>query len=445
MLNKIIAIAFIIFFSLNAHSQQALSVSKNNHYLQTSDGKPFFWLGDTGWLLFTKLTTKQADQYLKDRQQKGFNVIQVMILPALTAKDVYGDSALINMNVAHQSSTGYWNHVDTVIDMAAARGLYMALVPVWGGNVKSGLVSEKDAVTYAAFLAKRYAGKPNIIWLNGGDIKGSDSIAVWKAIGSTLYKEDKHHLITFHPRGRMQSSDWFHKDAWLAFNMFQSGHQTYAQDTTQKSYGEDNWKYVMADYRRIPVKPVIDGEPSYEGIPHGLHDTLAPRWTADDVRRYGYWSVFAGAFGYTYGNNSVMQMHRPEDGRGVYGVKEYWSDAIQAPGAAQMLYLKKLMLSHSYFDRIPDQSLIAAGEGKQYERLLATRGKDYAFIYTYTGRNISVNMGHISGKNVKASWYNPRDGSSKEIGTYSNKGVMVFDPPGEQQNGNDWVLVIDKI
>jgi hypothetical protein len=109
-----------------------------------------------------------------------------------------------------------------------------------------------------------------------------------------------------------------------------------------------------------------------------------------------------------------------------------------------MQYLKQLMLSRSYYDRIPDQSLIAGEEGNKYEKLIATRGKDYAFIYTYTGRNISVNMGIIKGRQVKASWYSPRDGSRKEIGTYPNKGVIVFDPPAEPRNGNDWVLIIDK-
>lgn len=442
MPNKIIIILLIIFSSFHAYSQ--LRVSENKRFLQTEDGKPFFWLGDTGWLLFTRLNTKETDQYLSDRQQKGFNVIQVMILPSLAAVDVYGDSALVNKNLAHPRTTGYWKHMDTVIDMAAAKGLYMALVPVWGGNVKNGLVSEAEATTYARFLAERYAGKSNIIWLNGGDIKGSDSLKVWEAIGNTLYKEDKHHLITFHPRGRSQSSEWFHNDEWLAFNMFQSGHQNYAQDTTDKAYGEDNWKYVRDDYKRTPVKPVLDGEPSYEDIPHALHDSTKPRWRAADVRRYAYWSVFAGACGYTYGHNVVMQMNRSIDKRGSFGVRGIWQDSIHAQGAGQMKYIKQLMLSRPYFDRVPDQSLIAGGEGNKYEHLIATRGKDYAFIYTYTGRNIPVNMGHIDGKKVKASWYSPRDGSSKEIGIYKNKGVMVFDPPAEPQNGNDWVLILDK-
>uniref|UniRef100_UPI003F6C1154 apiosidase-like domain-containing protein n=1 Tax=Polaribacter sp. TaxID=1920175 RepID=UPI003F6C1154 len=34
---------------------QKLQVSENDHYFQTEDGKPFFWLGDTGWLTFKKL------------------------------------------------------------------------------------------------------------------------------------------------------------------------------------------------------------------------------------------------------------------------------------------------------------------------------------------------------------------------------------------------------
>nr|GFC05114.1 hypothetical protein [Tanacetum cinerariifolium] len=205
-----------------------------------------------------------------------------------------------------------------------------------------------------------------------------------------------------------------------------------------------NWKYQQADYALKPVKPSIDGEPSYEGIPQGLHDITQPRWTDADVRRYGYWSVFAGAFGYTYGQNSVMQMHSSFDKGSAYGSSELWSSAIHAPGSAQMQYLKDLMLSRpGYFERVPDQSLIAGDAGQKYNRLLATRGKNYAFIYTYNGREMKVNLGKIAGAKVKASWYSPRDGKTTAIGTFANKGTREFNPPGEQKDGNDWVLVLD--
>jgi hypothetical protein len=38
---------------LNAEAQlPLLKVSANKRFFQTAGGKPFFWLGDTGWLLF---------------------------------------------------------------------------------------------------------------------------------------------------------------------------------------------------------------------------------------------------------------------------------------------------------------------------------------------------------------------------------------------------------
>ena len=49
-----------------------------------------------------------------------------------------------------------------------------------------------------------------------------------------------------------------------------------------------------------------------------------------DVRRYAYWSVFAGSFGHTYGHNSIMQFIKPGVG-GAYGAKKPWYDALNDP------------------------------------------------------------------------------------------------------------------
>jgi len=434
----------------------ALKISENKRYLVDKDGNPFFWLGDTGWLLFSKLNREEVENYLSNRAEKGFNVIQAMVLHTVGVVNIYGDSALIAKNVSKPLVTegnsfedtvqyDFWDNVDYVIKKAEEKGLYVALIPIWGSNVKSGHVSRDGAAEYAAFLASRYKDQSNIIWLNGGDLMGSDSTEIWKIIGTTINQVDTNHLISYHPFGRTASSIWFHNEDWLDFNMFQSGHRRYDQDDTEWAFGQDNWKYVNLDYALEPVKPTIDGEPSYDGIPHGLHDSTQPYWTADDLRRYAYWSVFAGAFGFTYGSNSVMQFYKPTDDKPSYGPREYWTAGIDLPGSGQMQYLKKLILSHPFLERIPDQSLIAGDNGTKYDFLIATRGQNYAFIYTYTGRKIPVKMGVIAGEKVKASWYKPTDGSTTEIGEFENTGTYEFDPPGEPVDGNDWVLILDAV
>jgi hypothetical protein len=460
----LIGLACLLFFACKQQSDKTagdpwqLKVSTNHRFFETGDGKPFFWLGDTGWLLLSKLNREEAIKYLDARAKQGFNVIQVMVVHSSKETNAYGDSALVNRNIAQPKTTpdttfgkkgayDYWDHVDWIVAQAEKRGIYIALVPVWGSVVKGAKINANQGEAYAKFLAERYRGRPNIIWMNGGDIAGSDSTATWQAIGNTIRSLDTVHLITYHPRGRTQSSTWFHNEKWLDFNTFQSGHRIYAQDTMKKdlNYGEDNWKYAEVDYAKTPTKPTLDAEPSYEGIPYGLHDTTLPRWTDAEVRRYGYWSVFAGGCGYTYGHNDVMQMHKPADKEVAYGSTGYWDRSIFAPGAKQMIYIKQLMLSRPYFDRVPDQSLIASGQGERYERLIATRGKNYAFIYTYTGRDMSINAQKLASDKVKASWFDPRTGKVTEIGTFENKGALTFNPPGEKKNGNDWILIIDAI
>jgi hypothetical protein len=434
-----------------------LQISENKRFIVTESGEPFFWLGDTGWLLFTKLTREEAEKYFEDRHQKGFNVIQVMVLQNVKkAVNVYGDSALIDRDITLPFTTpgnsvdnpwqyDYWDHIDYLIDLAKKKGLYMALVPLWGSNVRNGSITRDKAGKYAAWLAARYKEKSNVIWLNGGDINGSDSTAFWNTIGSAIRQISPGQLITFHPFGRTQSSKWFHNETWLDFNMFQSGHRRYDQDTIGLSYGEDNWKYALNDYNKVPVKPTLDGEPSYEGIPQGLHDPTQPYWSDSDVRRYAYWSVFAGGCGFTYGHNAIMQFHKEVDPESAYGVKENWDEALNAPGASQMRHLKQLILSRPYFERIPAQELIYGKQGERYDYLAAAKGRDYAFIYTCNGNimNIDLDKMHMSG--IKSSWYNPRNGLITEIGTCKAKGIKTFYPPGEKIVGNDWVLILDRI
>ncbi|WP_321478149.1 glycoside hydrolase family 140 protein [uncultured Paludibaculum sp.] len=435
-------------------SHGPLVVSQNHRFLQHKDGTPFFWLGDTAWLLFQQLTCEEAERYLEDRQAKGFTVIQVMLLHTAADHNAYGAPALVDKDPAKpaekpghpQAGHDYWAHVDWVLASAARHGLYVAMVPAWGTLVKKRELNDQNVAVYAGWLAARYKDHPNVIWMTGGDIQGDVHKEVWRKMGQTLRHGDPNHLITFHPFGRTRSATWFHHEPWLDFNMFQSGHRSYEQDTEGPDpKGEDNWRYVAEDYVLTPVKPTIDGEPSYEQIPRGLHDKTQPRWNENDCRRYAYWSVFAGAFGHTYGDNSVMQMYKPADKDPSFTPKKPWYEAMDDPGAGQMQFLAKLVQSRPFFERVPDQSIVAGENGTRYERVAVTRGKAYLFAYTYTGRPFELNLGVLPGEKLMGWWYSPRDGKAKSIGLLKNEGVKKFTPPGTPAEGNDWVLVLDSV
>lgn len=438
---------------------ERIKLSENKRYLMCESQKPFFWLGDTAWLLFQKLSYEETQMYIKDRQSKGFNVIQAVIIHQESNTNVYGEPALLDESITKTFVNGspdlknrnsYWNHIDKVVDLAEKAGMYMGLLPVWGSIVKNGSLNKDNVVEYGTWLAEHFKNRKNIIWIIGGDIKGDLYYDIWDTLGNTIKSLNPDALMTFHPFGRTLSSDWFHDAPWLDFNMFQSGHRRYNQkmkaegedDDTRLDIGQDNWRYVEKAYQKTPIKPVLDGEPSYESIPQGLHDTTQPFWDANDVRRYAYWSVFAGSCGHTYGHNAIMQMYKPDGSKGSYGVREYWNDAINADGAKHMHHLKELMLSVPYFERIPDQSVIDGDLGEKYDRLLATRGLDYIFVYTYTGRSIRVSMGKITGDMVCAWWFDPETGDMQKIGIYENKGIMEFTPPTNKKSWTDYVLII---
>lgn len=57
-----------------------VQVHSAGHYLQTDDGRPFFWLGDTAWELFHRTTRDECTYYLRTRARQGFTVVQAVAL-----------------------------------------------------------------------------------------------------------------------------------------------------------------------------------------------------------------------------------------------------------------------------------------------------------------------------------------------------------------------------
>src|SRR5262245_48772296 len=52
-----------------------LKLSADGKYLVDQGNRPFFVNGDTAWSLIAELSREDADVYLENRKQKGFNLI----------------------------------------------------------------------------------------------------------------------------------------------------------------------------------------------------------------------------------------------------------------------------------------------------------------------------------------------------------------------------------
>ena len=433
-------------------SNGKLIVSDEGRYLRHENGVPFFWLGETGWLMPERLNRDEVRFYLQKCKQAGYNVVQVQTINAVPAMNVYGKYSMVDGFVCnkadHSNEYGYWEHMDYIIKIAEENGIYVGLVCIWGGLVKGGLMNVEQAKSYGKFLAERYKNAPNIVWIIGGDIRGDIKTEVWETLAYAIKSIDRNHLMTFHPFGRTVSTTWFNNADWLDFNMFQSGHRRYGQRkgdgdyTIQDNTEEDNWRFVEYSLSQKPLKPVLDAEPSYEDIPQGLHDIREPRWTATDVRRYAYWSVFAGACGHTYGNNNIMQFYRP----GLvpsYGANRAWWHALEDAGFNQMQYLKNLILAFPYFERIPDQTIISGQNGERYDRVIATRGEDYLLVYNHTGCPMEIDLDKISGEKKNVWWYSPKNGSLKYVGEYDSKITRFYSDTSYARDSDRVLIAVD--
>jgi hypothetical protein len=440
-----------------------LEVHSNGHALMDERGEPFFWLGDTAWCLFQRLTQAEAEHYLSTRAQQGFNVIQIVALSeadGLRVPNPNGDVPFHDLDPAKPNER-FFEYVDWVIRRAGELGMYVALLPMWGDKlmpdwgIGPAVFFDKPEVmrSYGEWLGMRYRDDSNVIWMLGGDrpavvtedfpyksaeTPNYDYRPLWGALTEGIEAGvGAHPLMTYHIMGGpVRTSQQIHNEAWLDVNSMQSGH----------GGGHDVpvWEAVEADYALTPPKPTIDLEPNYEDHPVSpwpKWDPASGYFRESDVRRQVYRSVFAGACGVTYGHHSVWQFCAPRYTPVNYATM-YWQEAILRPGASQMIHLRRLMESRPFFERAPKQELIAGGQGEGRTHLRAT-GDDgsYGFVFFPDAvRTAAIDLRLISG-NVRAWWYDTHTGEAYPAGEYESTGTVEFTTP---LAWHDWVLVLDE-
>lgn len=411
------------------------------HFLYTSSGAPFFYLADTAWELLHRLSVEETKEYLKDRSKKGFTVIQTVVLgelDGLTAPNAEGELPFAGNTL----NDAYFRHVDAVLDEAEKNDLFLALLPSWGcywtEGSKDKIFDAHTGHEYGRLLGNRYRNR-NVIWVLGGDripVTEGDYATV-RAIAKGLREGDGgNHLITFHPIGPGDSSEYWHNEEWLDFNMCQSSHA--ARD-------HFNGAFLQRDWKLEPVKPALDGEPRYERIPVGFYNPGAnPADCFDDFdsRQAAYFAMFCGACGHTYGNGNIWQMYT-EDRKPVLGANIPWHEAIHHPGARQMGYMKKLFEENDYTNLVDANAYLTDAPASGGERVLARISREYSrmLVYSPYGKRFQVDCSWAAGKSMHQYWFNCKYGVTTHILTTACGSIQTFVPPSEGR-GCDWVLIL---
>jgi hypothetical protein len=365
------------------------------------EGRPVFWLGDTQWELFCDLPPEDARAVLARRAEQGFSVVQAMItgVGEGSRPNAAGEPPWRGGDPARPNEA-YFRNVDAVVETAGRLGLILVL-GVYHQTQRERITTD-NARPYARFLAERYADAPHVVWTMYPEAE-EHYVPVMRELASGLREGDEgRHLITVHPDPAPASSSFVHEEPWLDFNMIQTWHDV-----------ELIHPMVSADRARVPVKPVVMAEGTYEDA---APDEGPPGF---NVRRQAYWSYLAGG-GHSYGHHANWRSAAT------------WRDWIDSPGVQGLGVCRKLLTGlDRWWSLVPDQSLFATGQGEGLTLNAAARAPDgaWALVYLSGPATVSLRVEALAGAPpARASWIDPATGEPQRIGQVATA-VAEFQPP----------------
>ncbi len=437
-------LGFLLIVSFSAYGNARapvfpVKVCDNGRYLVDQNNTPFFIQADTPWSLFVALAKTEAETYLENRSQKGFNTITVNLIEHWYKGDstAYpfgsingaGDapfSGYLANDIPDFSRPNdvYFDHVDYVIGKALEKGIMVMMTPAYMGYIgtQEGWYTEvlANGATrcrdYGRYLGNRYKKFPNIIWIMDGD-RNPDSLSrpLIREIIAGIKEKDSTHLFTAHCHPTNSSRDQWEGESWLDLNAVytynRNGKGTYIHEK------------CLVNYQKIPVKPVFLFETTYEG---------EHNFTSDQIRTEMYWGWLCGIGGQQMGNNPIWKFANG------------WQAAMDGQGSTDAARLKKLVDSRDWHKLEPDfnHKVVTSGYGSEERYISAAITTDGETIVVYIppdGEPFHVDMSKVSGKKASIWWYNPRNGDAVSAGKYATKNIRLFRKP----DNRDWVMVID--
>lgn len=443
-----IAVALLLVASAPAGAETDLRVSASRRYLETSEGKPFLWLGATEWIL-NKHTDERILRLLDRRKAQGFSVVQVFSARSWgqwawassdlswSHTDSEGNLPFVNGRPT-QLDPRYWGRWLWIADEAAKRGLRFLIMVGEPGRRDTlwPLKNLEEAYEYGRNVGELFRTRRNVIFSIGQDSEGNVGVGVdgFRAIaegvadgvnGVNRFDRTADYsttLMTHHPY--TTTSVWFPKDPWVDINGIQGSRNENA-DNNLMVYARVACECNKTD----PMRPALFLEGSYEEERNAAGKL--PPTTPRNVRMQAWYAFFAGAAGYSYGHSNNWDQYRHVD-------------YLDSPGALQMGVLQRFLTARNWWKLVPDQTILRNGEENGERRKVAVRAEDQSAAYVFYPVNepaairLSV-LGPAAG--FPAFWFDPRDGRTETIGVITEAKAANLRPP---EGWEDAVLVIER-
>lgn len=417
---------------------------RGDHILKHSDGKPFFWLGDTAWNGPLKASLEDWRSYLDNRSGKGFNVVQFVTTQWLAAAGNADARRAYTGRAPIEIDPVFFQWMDQRMDAINDAGFLGAGVIAWaaiwsepGLELSPGTsLPDAEIVRLARYMLARY-GAHHMCWILAGDgqYEGAEA-ARWARIGREAFA-GLDALATIHPGGHLWVEEEFQPEPWFGLSGYQSGHWKTPESARWITSGP-----AHKSWKQGPAIPRINLEFCYEG--HEDFDAHQ-RFNDYDIRRDAYGSLLSTApAGVTYGCHGLWSWESKENppmSHPKTGVAPPWFHAIHFPGSFSMKYLREIFEAIDWWRLRPCPELLhhQPGDLDAFAYVSAARSDlgDLAIFYVPKSTPVTVRSGLLRA-GLAIEIIEPASGLRRSAGFLSDTATTTIHP----DTGADAVILL---
>lgn len=434
-----------------------IRVSADSRSFVTAAGAPFLAVGAGDAQALAVQLPSDALQYLQIRQAQGFNTLWVHVIDndqdsgyaqGKTADGIAPftgtlDGTTVNGGPNYDLTTpneAYFRRLDYILSMCRDMGFWVHLDNLDNDSFMQVYRNNGDTkmTTFGTFLANRYKGLNNIVWMTGNDYQTWNTSPTDNQLGVDMLA-----AVAAADPSKLQTVE-------LNFNMSggldNSAFAPYESMANAYSYYPSYYQVLQEYNSGVKTVPTYFLETYYDGITYGSLTPDTP--TNLMLRKALYWTTTCGGLGGCF-----------------YGTLGYnfptgWAATIQGLSSAKHVGLwSRFVTSFGNWPAlVPDQSnvFLTAGMGTPsgngagnmqtdaYATAALTPDGSLGLAYCPASSTITIALSAMRGTTV-ARWFDPANGSFSAVSgsPFANSGTHSFATPSNNSAGDpDWVLVL---